>query len=426
MKPSLLYISYYFPPIKSIAVKRNYFLAKGLRNYFGDVHVLTTSNYKSLDQEAMPLDGLSVKYLATFDYRTILAKFRRKKSTHFSEEKKSGWIVQLLIRLNESFPFNLLLGEGGLLYIWNGFKEGEKYLSDKECKYIFTSYRPFANVFIGYLLKKKFQGSVWIVNFHDFPIDEIRQNVLFPTFQKWFWKKMLKHANHCITVSHGVENHIKALSSDAHTILNGVTIRKSTNRSNKKFRIVYTGSLYQNLSKPELLFKVIQELIQTDNLTQEDIEIVYAGKDSNHWLSRIKEFGLEKIAIKLGELSSEDAMAVQDTANINVILTWATIHQCGVITGKFYEYLGSTNPILAIINGGMDDEIYHLFENLKCGKVVATESPCGETEVKKFIMYQYDSWKKHRPLVSYVNQLNSLKWEDQIKKLADIILTDEK
>ena len=426
LKPSLLYISYYFPPIKSIAVKRNYFLAKGLRNYFGDVQVLTTSNYKSLDQEAMPLDGLNVKYLATFDYRTILAKFRRKRSTHFSEEHKKNWCISTLIKCNETFPFNLLLGEGGLLYIWNGLFEGNKYLADKEGKYIITSYRPFANVFVGYLLKNKFKEGVWIINFHDFPIDEIRRNVLFPSFQKWVWKKMLKRANHCITVSQGVENHIKALSSDVHTIMNGVTIRKSTNSANRKFRIVYTGSLYQNLSKPSLLFKVIQELIHTGNFMQEDFEIVYAGKDSYHWVSTIREFGLENVSIDLGELSSEEAMSIQDTANINIILTWASIHQSGVITGKFYEYLGSTNPILAIINGVMDDEIYRLFENLKCGEAVSTENPIGETQVKNFVMYHYLSWKNHTPVASYIAQLHSLKWEDQIKKLSDIILPDGK
>ncbi|MEZ4909296.1 MAG: hypothetical protein R2774_00380 [Saprospiraceae bacterium] len=51
MKHSLLYISYYFPPIKSIAVKRNYFFAMGLRHYFGGVRILTTSNLEVLEQE---------------------------------------------------------------------------------------------------------------------------------------------------------------------------------------------------------------------------------------------------------------------------------------------------------------------------------------------------------------------------------------
>jgi len=426
LKKSLLYISYYFPPIKSIAVKRNYFLAHGLRRYFEDLQVLSTSNYKFLDQEIVPLDGLDVKHISTFDYRTILANFRRKKSTHFAENHKKSWFISFLIKINETFPFNLLLGEGGLLYILNGFKAGKKYFADGEKKYIITPYRPFSNVFIGYLLKNKFRDATWIVNFHDFPIDGIRNNVLFPTFQKWVWKKMLKHTHQSIAISHGVENHIRAMSSDVSTIMNGVVIRKSTNSESEKFRIAYTGSLYQNLSKPVSLFKVIQLLIHSDAVLRDDVEIIYAGKDSHLWMSMIKEFGLESVFTDLGELTSEAAMAVQESAHINIILTWASIDQSGVITGKFYEYLGSTNPILAIINGIMDDEIFHLFDNLKCGLVVATEDKISEKQIADFLIGQYHAWKNQTPMASYATRLDSLKWEHQVKKLADIILTDGK
>ncbi len=95
MKHSLLFISYYFPPIKSIAVKRNYFFAMGLRHYFEDVRILTTTNYKVLEQEEMQLDGLTVRPLKTFDYRTVLAKFRKNKNTHFSENYKRIWQYNL-------------------------------------------------------------------------------------------------------------------------------------------------------------------------------------------------------------------------------------------------------------------------------------------------------------------------------------------
>lgn len=108
MKKSLLYISYYFPPIKSIAVKRNYFLAMGLRKYFEEVQILTTTNHKLVDQEKVSLDGLNIVDLPTFDYRTILAKFKKGKSIHFSESYKKSWFIPFLIKLNETFPVNLL------------------------------------------------------------------------------------------------------------------------------------------------------------------------------------------------------------------------------------------------------------------------------------------------------------------------------
>ncbi len=421
MKHSLLFISYYFPPIKSIAVKRNYFLAKGLQHYFEDVQVFTTTNNIVLEKEEMQLGGLTVSPLKTFDYRTVLAKFRKNKNTHFSEDYKKNWFVSILIKLNETFPFNMFMGEGGLVYIWNGYNEGKRFISFQKVHHIITSFRPFANVFIGYLLKIKYKELVWIVNFHDFPIDEIRKNVFFLPLQKWIWKKMLTKSNHCITVSKGVENHIRKLTPNVTTILNGVVIRKSTNRHNKKFKIAYTGSLYHNLSKPELLFKVLRDLLRSGHLLEEYIEIVYAGKDANLWNLSVREFELENVFTNLGDLPSQDAMAVQDSAQINVLLTWASAYQSGVITGKFYEYLGSTNPILAIINGVMDNEIKQLFEVLNCGKVVATDDSSSEIQMRDFLLTQFKTWKNNIIPESYIAHLESFRWEFQTKKVADLM-----
>lgn len=422
MKKSLLFISYYFPPIKSIAVKRNYYLANGLREFFEEVQVFTTSNYKILEEENFPIDGLNVKHLNTFDYRTILAKFRKKKSTHFSEGHKKSWILSRMIKLNETFPFNIIFGEGGFLYILDGYLSGRKYLSTQKEKYIITSYRPAANVYIGYLLKKTFSDAKWIVNFHDFPVDTIRANVLFPSFQRWIWAKLLKNTFHNIAVSKGVENHIKKLSPNVSTIMNGVEIRLASVFSNNKFRLVYTGSLYQDLSNPNLLFKCLTLLIKEGQISEGDIEIIYAGKDSDYWMSMILENGLEKIAKDLGEISSKEAMVIQATANINILLTWASTAQSGVITGKFYEYLGCCKPILAIINGVKDEEFYQLFQQLNCGLSIATEDKDCELQLKNFMLHHYNAWKNKTSIPSYSGNLKSFTWGNQIKKLAKIMI----
>ena len=421
MKKSLLYISYYFPPIKSIAVKRNYFLAMGLRKYFEEVQILTTTNHKLVDQEKVSLDGLNIVDLPTFDYRTILAKFKKGKSIHFSESYKKSWFIPFLIKLNETFPVNLFFGEGGLRYIYHGFKYGKKYLSSKDEKYIFTSYRPFANVFIGYMLKKKFKDAVWIINFHDFPIDGIRSNVLLPGLQRWIWEKMLNYTNHNLTVSKGLEKHIGGLTSKVTTVMNGVVVRKSNIAINKKFKLVYTGSLYHNLGNPDIFFHSISLMINSGTILESNVEIIYAGKDSISWMQKIQLYGLTNIAVDMGEVNTKVAQSLQDAAHINLLITWATIDQSGVITGKFYEYLGSTNPILTIINGCMDYEIFDIFQALNCGKVIATNDPEAMNEIISFITEKYQAWKNKTSFPSYASRLKALNWENQIKELANII-----
>ncbi|MBK9580712.1 MAG: hypothetical protein IPO48_01875 [Saprospiraceae bacterium] len=154
---------------------------------------------------------------------------------------------------------------------------------------------------------------------------------------------------------------------------------------------------------------------------EEYIEIVYAGKDANLWNLSVREFELENVFTNLGDLPSQDAMAVQDSAQINVLLTWASAYQSGVITGKFYEYLGSTNPILAIINGVMDNEIKQLFEVLNCGKVVATDDSSSEIQMRDFLLTQFKTWKNNIIPESYIAHLESFRWEFQTKKVADLM-----
>ncbi|MBK8055101.1 MAG: hypothetical protein IPK35_17960 [Saprospiraceae bacterium] len=422
MKPSLLYISYYFPPIKSIAVKRNYFLAKGLRNYFGDVQVLTTSNYKSLDQEAMPLDGLSVKYLATFDYRTILAKFRRKKSTHFSEEKKSGWIVQLFIRLNESFPFNLLIGEGGIIYILHGLIEGIRILKKKDKKIIITSFRPFSNVCIGYLLKIRYPKADWVVSFHDFPIENLRKNVILKKLQFWVWKKFLSKCNKAFTVSNGITHLIQAMNPNVITIMNGIIPRKSVNQNSKKFRIVYTGSIYLGFRDPTLLFRSFSEMVQNKMVDKNKVELIYAGKDNTIWNKMISSFSLNEVSLVLNDLPTHEALALQESAHLNVLLTWATHEQKGILTGKLFEYLGCGNPVLAIINGTNDQEITSLFDEIGCGKVVSSDDLGADDHIKTFIKQLYQDWENGKSFPSYYPNLKEYSWEHQVERLAEFVL----
>lgn len=421
MRQSLLYISYYFPPIKSIAVKRNYYFAMGLKKYFKEVNILTTSNKNILDNEKTNLDGLVINPLFTFDYRTIISKFKKKKDTHFSENQKSGRLIKFLIRVNESFPFNLLIGEGGLFYIIHGFIAGNKILKQAESKIIFTSFRPFSNVFIGYLLKLKFSNVKWIVSFHDIPVENLRKNLILLYLQNRVWRKILGKCDLAVTVSDGINGIIRDFYPNVVTILNGITPRISSNQDSFKFRMVYTGSIYLGYRDPTLLFNCISELISNKTLEKEKIELIYAGKDKVTWKNMISTYNLNDISQEFDDLPLNDALKLQESAHLNILLTWASKDQKGILTGKLFEYLGSGNLILTIINGSMDEEIASLFEEIGCGKVVASNDLTALDQLKDFINVLYKDWKFGKPLPPYISKLDKYSWDCQVEKLADCI-----
>ncbi len=185
--------------------------------------------------------------------------------------------------------------------------------------------------------------------------------------------------------------------------------------------MVYTGSIYLGYRDPTLLFFCISELISNKTLEKEKIELIYAGKDKVTWKNMISSYNLNDISQEFDDLPLNDALKLQESAHLNILLTWASEDQKGILTGKLFEYLGTGNLILTIINGSMDEEIASLFEEIGCGKVVASNDLTALDQLKDFINVLYKDWKLGKPLPPYISKLDKYSWDCQVEKLADCI-----
>jgi hypothetical protein len=316
----------------------------------------------------------------------------------------------------------LLFGEGGLIYIIHGVYVSNSLLKKVESKYIFTSFRPSSNIWIGYISKKLNPNAKWICNFHDIPIDQVRNNVVFPKLQHWFLKKILKPCDLVITVSEGVASHLKIYNEKVQVIENGVVIRKSKASQNNKFVLCYTGSLYAEYRNPSILFQALKELILENKFSVDDLEIRYAGKDGDLWQKWIDKYELCSISKIYGDVTPEQSLSLQEEAHINILLTWSNAENKGVLTGKLFEYLGSTNAIIGIVNGPKDEELESLFDRFQCGAIFY---PNQELEhLKNKLSEWYQLWKTEKfpdPFIQ-LGLLSELNWETQVGKLMERIL----
>lgn len=426
MLSDILFVSYYFPPINSIAVKRNYHIAMELKSHFSKVHILTTTNQNFLSLSEQPLQGLDIHLLHTWDYRRIIHFFRKKSDTHFAESKKSSFFAKTIIRLNESLPFNIFFGEGGLAYIINGYFKGSKLLGQSNDTFIYASYRPTANVLIGYLLKTRFPEARWVVNFHDIPVDDVRQNVVFPRFQDWCWKKILLKCDLVVPVSEGVAMHLRKYTDKVHVLHNGVLLRKSRVAKNNRFTISYTGSLYHDYRHPGLLLDVLAAWINAEPSIANKIRIQYAGKDSIQWQKWMTDYGLESISIVKGTVSPSQALEIQEESHVNLLLTWTSEQQSGILTGKLFEYLGASNAVLAIVNGVKDAELEAMFALYNCGKVCYREDVNASIVLKNWIKQLLNDWETGNYKEPFCDQdtLSQLNWENQVQQMMDKIHAD--
>jgi len=172
---------------------------------------------------------------------------------------------------------------------------------------------------------------------------------------------------------------------------NGVTkIPESINRYSDKFTISYTGAMFQDKRRPQLLLRALDELIQEGKISKTKIRIQQAGRDVVIWESLIKSYDLQDVFETKGVVVLDEAHRIQSRSHINLLLTTSHSAYKGVLTSKIFEYLAAANPIVVIINGP-EDEIYeeamsgisHLFIGYDKDRV---------DDIKRFILNYYQLW----------------------------------
>jgi hypothetical protein len=443
-KHRLLCLLYYFPPIKSIAVNRNWSIARHLQPYFSDIFVFTTQNNRLLPQEARDTEGVNISEIPTFDYRTLTAWLRPNRTEmHHNEGAKSNPIIRFCIRLLDSFPFNLLFHEGGIIYSLISLWRAAKLIRKEKITHVYSSFRPMSDHFTAHLLKIFFPHLIWVADFRDLHIDPLYQMPLIRPFQHWCNKHLLRRANFVTTVSEGLAVHLSVYHSNVYALRNGVHLENqnayellikkgdpSVSASKNalipnnisisdKFTFAYTGSMFMDERNPSLFLKIVQDLSNEGIVSPQNTQIVYVGKDTAVWQSWITKYNLDDFFNSYGLVSSQKAVDIQRGAHVNILLTSALPNYGGVLTGKFFEYLAACNPILVLINGAQDVEFEQIVTHLNAGIVAYNDR--SNKELRAFILNLFSEWQatgKVEPTIRR-DRLEELSWEATMAKLAE-------
>lgn len=414
---ALLSIHYYYPPIHSIGVIRNYHITHALQNHVENKLVLTTSNRNTLPKSNLiTIDESIIKELATNDYRT---KLSTKNNIHYTEKSKSSSIAKFAVKLINSYPFNTWIGEGGSKYINEGVNKGIEFLNKNPEAIIYCSFRPYADLIIGSKLKAQYPRTKLIVDFRDLHVDPMYNNVFLKSFQIKTTKRIIKDASMITTVSNGLATQLGKYQKPIKTIYNGVKIRPIKSSDNNKFNISYTGSMFGEFRNPSFLFKIISEKLANSKFDKNKIQINYAGKDEQTFLSYIKKHNLEHVYKNLGMISHQDALNLQSSSQINVLLTGALKNYTGILTGKLFEYLGSRKPIAAIVLGERDSELEDILNKTDAGMCLYSTN---EKDSSNWVQDIYDKWLENKESLSNVDQLTKLfSWKESANKIINAL-----
>lgn len=383
MKPKrILIISTYFPPQPSIASLRAYSFAKYWARLGHKVTVLTTkkndAGNKNLNIPQDKFKIIDVPYFFNIMYEGEKA-FRKlfKQRNNYDEQNakiidSSGGIIsdsRSLLRLR--YIVNKLRSLLGLFvndrlpdvhdtWILPAIIKIKKLQREQPFDWILSSYAPPASHLVAGFLSKKY-GIKWVADYRDLWIENHVWVGKWPftALEKYLEKKYVgNYANIITIVSEPLANILrKKFATPVHVIENGYDEDDYKQRffpyfSDVKKRIVYTGTIYPNMRDPSPLFAAIGLIAEKNKTTNDypmsDFEILFFGRQED-WLDNlIKKYKVGPWVKYMGRVGRDDALRIQNQADILLFLEWENGSVDGILTGKLFEYLAQRKPILGI------------------------------------------------------------------------------
>ena len=337
--------------------------------------------------------SVQIEDIPVFDYRTIV----RKKNTSGSitdDRKKSIWF-QRTIKWMNTFPFSILIAEGGPVYLFHVVTQGNKAIKKNNITHIYSAFRPFTDHFAAFILKTLNPRVVWVADFRDLLFDPYFNKLYFKNAHRQLFKSIFKRADIITTVSDGLAQQLRDYNKNVITLKNGII--NFPDHLNPApcpfFTIAYTGSMYLDKKNALPLFMALKELMDEGKIGKEKARVIYAGKDSFYWIDMAAKFDFSSILDDKGNLPSAEAMLIQKEACINVLLTVSSKVQTGILTGKMIEYFEAGRPVLAIVVNQVDPELDYLLNEINIGKSYS-DQPNQVPGIKDFIYDEYRQWEK--------------------------------
>lgn len=213
-----------------------------------------------------------------------------------------------------------------------------------------STYGQVGSLLLATKFKKIKKDLKWIVDYRD-PV--IAASAITKMFIDWVVFKADKKADYITGATRSCVGSGKQLKK-FHIIPNGYDkedIREICPIQNNKLTICYTGSLYYGKSDMTLLFKIIYELCEENKLDIAWVNIVYAGGHYHVLEDQAKQYGLEEILDNRGQISRKESLQIQRQSDILCALTWNSIGNDDILTGKVLEYFMMQRPIFAVVSG---------------------------------------------------------------------------
>ena len=420
-----LLITYYWPPAGGSGVQRWLYFTRYLMEMGLEMVIYTPENpeYALVDQNlaAEVPNDLEVIKTKIIEPNQILAKIKGSK-----KQESAGFLNPnpgFLERQLQFIRANYFIPDARQLWVKPSIDFLTDYLVKNPVDVVISSGPPHSMHLIGLALKEKV-GLKWIADFRDpwLDIDYFHQLPLTKKSKKKhaaLEMEVAKKADLILVVGKSMKEYYAQFNKNTEVISNGFVFKNSNidAQLDTSFSLTHVGLMNADRN-PEMLWEVLGELLIEDEEFAKDLSINLIGKVDVRVKEQIKKNKLEKLTTYVDYLPHDGVIKSQNSAQVLLLPVNQVPFAKGIITGKVFEYLQSSRPILAIAPKGGD--LAEIIDETQSGVVVDFHE---KQKLREEILSFYTKYKEQnlriesKNIEQYNRQKIAMKLNDLLKKI---------
>ena len=392
----VLIITYYWPPAGGAGVQRWLKFVKYLRDFGWEPVVYTVNNGEMpvVDESLMKEipNGIQVIKTDIWEPYHFYKKFiGRKKddkinASFLSENKKAGLAEKISVWIRGNF----FIPDARRFWIKPSINHLLPILAKENISFVVSSGPPHSMHLIALGLKKKMPKIKWVADFRDpwTNIDFYEKLMLSTRADRLHHKlelSVLMHADSVLSIGSTMQDEFKQMleakniphQNKFKVITNGyddTDISNTEVSKDSKFTLAHIGTLVKDRN-PKILWRVLKKLTEQNPAFKKALEIKLVGKVDIAVKEDLQNMGLGEYVNKIDYLDHDKVTIEQQRSRVLLLLVNQTKNAKGILTGKFFEYMASKTPILAI--GPVDGELAAIMHDTGCGLITDFEDEAG-------------------------------------------------
>ncbi len=365
----ILIVSFCFPPYNVIGSVRVGKTAKFLRAQGHEIRVIAAKDCPWPSTLGVEVPESEVTYASWVNIGLDVDLTKKQSMGAKVVGMKPGFAKNALVKMARAYKNVANIPDGNIGWIPEAVRAGAAVIADWRPDVIFASAMPISSLLAAKKLSDRF-GIPWVAELRDLWTDN--HYLKYPWYRRAIERRMeqkvLSSCAGLVTISQPLAEVLdRKFEPEVAVVLNGYDEEDFAAGNPPPLglpvRIAYTGNVYQGRRDPGPLF----EALSKDKSLADHTKLDFYGSDYAGLLQLVEKYKIHDCVETHDPVPYRESLAIQQRADVLLLLLYNHPMERGVLTGKLFEYIGAGRPVLCI--GGGNSEAARLIRERNLGLV---------------------------------------------------------